>query len=67
MARPEKSRSHLEVALIKVPREGTSAKARIVGVSRDPRLSMAVREAIREELEESMQKINSVTPGDRAV
>ena len=48
--------THFEVALVRVPTETSNAE--LIGVSRNPRLAAVVSDAIREELEDSMSRLD---------
>ena len=51
---------HLEVALFRVsPKE---ARPAVVGVSRDPCLAATVHQALRDELDEALRRVNLVRP-----
>ena len=51
---------HLEVALIRVPSD--TSRSELIGTSRDCHLAAVVHQALRDELEMSVQKVDSASP-----
>ena len=52
--------TYLQVALIRMPPD--TAKAELVGTSRDPCLAAVVHRALRDELDDAFRKIDSAGP-----
>ena len=51
---------HLEVALIRVPSD--TSRSKLIGTSRDRHLAAVVHQALRDELEMSVLKVDSASP-----
>ena len=51
---------HLEVALIRVPSD--TSRSELIGTSRDRHLAAVVHQALRDELEMSVRKVDSASP-----
>ena len=56
----ENLKMHLEVALIRVPSD--TSKSELIGTSRDRHLAAVVHQALRDELEMSVLKMDSASP-----
>ena len=55
----ENHKMHLEVALVRVPSD--TSKSELIGTSRDRQLAAVVHQALRDELEMSVLKVDSAS------
>ena len=55
----EDPKMHLEVALVRVPSD--TSKSELIGISRDRQLAAVVHQALRDELEMSVRKVDGAS------
>ena len=56
----EDLKMHLEVALVRVPTD--TSRSELIGISRDRQLAAVVHQALRDELEMSVLKVDGASP-----